>query len=478
MSSGDSRAENLYSTPKSLPLYQEVFSEIETAFQVGTEDSLKSIFEEYPAYAQEYLMDQMAQSFHSKALSEEKKKQIENAIRIFEMPLGTHTLHDLWVQIYAWTPEEKQRKREIDEKLKNLKGSWDQDKQGLEFCLDAYLALNDILGVWQCRLKKIEWDLTRGSKKNVLQALETLETQGAAEFAGNQAKIHLLKNFSHDLSGNMKESFQELQRAKTIFAKNKDALGLGEVSLREGELYSKTGYFEKARTVFEESLSIFKRIGNSERQASLFMSLGNLHLREKQEEKALHCYEEANTIYKRLQNQEAQAKVLNNIGVVYDKMGQENLAQSSYEESREIAEENQDHRQLAETENNLGNQCLRTGKSEAAIFHYKVAIRSSQKSGILETEIKARHNLGLAYFYSSQKTEGVASLKESLSLSQRNGFDSDAMESSFVLGKLSLEDGKKEEPIAYFRQCETLAKKIGNIEREKQVKDFLKSLEK
>ncbi len=460
-----------------MPLYQEAFPEIETAFQVGTDDSLKSIFEDYPAYAGDYLMDQISKALREKTLSEEKKIRIGNAIRVLGTPLGEHELHDVWVQYGSWNSEERHRKLANDERLKNLKGSKDEEKQELEACLDEYLALNDVLGIWQCRQKSAEWRLMREPDKNVLQELDDLESHALPVRTVDQARIHLLKSLSHNLSGDMKDSFQELQEAKTIFSKNKEALGVAEAGLQEGELYSKTGYFEKARTAFEESLSVFKRVGNSERQASLCMSLGNLHLREKQNQNALNYYEEAHTIYKRLGTTEGRAKVLNNMGVVYDKLDKVELAKSSFEESRKIAKENQDFRQLAETENNMGNQSLRKGESSEAVPHYKEAIASSQKAGLLETEIKARHNLGLAYFFSSKKSEGYASLKESLSLSQRSGFDSDAMESSFLLGKLSSEDAKKEEAISYFKQCEALAKKTGNAERENQVRDLLKPLE-
>lgn len=131
-------------------------------------------------------------------------------------------------------------------------------------------------------------------------------------------------------------------------------MSLGNVAINHGE-------FASARSLYEQSLSIQREIGNKTGIAPSLMNLGNVALAQGNYSVARLHYEECLPVYKELGNKGGMANCLINQGNMFNEQGDDVSARSLYEEGLLLYRELGNRQGIAAALVNLGPLACRNG---------------------------------------------------------------------------------------------------------------------
>jgi class 3 adenylate cyclase/tetratricopeptide (TPR) repeat protein len=195
--------------------------------------------------------------------------------------------------------------------------------------------------------------------------------------AQSQSALGILLRKQGDYAG--AESW--LGQARSSFEQQGDQAGLGQTLAQLGEVYRLKGDYADAEAFYEESLQLADRVIDRRTRllarASVLKSAGTLANQQGAPDRARHLYEESLTIRRELDDKPGMAALLNNLGVVA--MFQEDYpaAQRLYEESLEILREIGNRWAVAYLLNNLALVIRYQGDAGSAriMLEESVAIR-------------------------------------------------------------------------------------------------------
>ncbi len=144
--------------------------------------------------------------------------------------------------------------------------------------------------------------------------------------------------------------------------------------------YDRSDY-EIAAANYEESLAIYRELGESASTAQLLVNLGNVAYRQGDYVTARHRYEESLTLYRELGKVLGIASALGSLGNIEDAAG--NLAASRLlqEESLALSRSLSDTRMTAYTLHNLANLAVREGVTDRALSLYEESLAMKRTLG-------------------------------------------------------------------------------------------------
>jgi CHAT domain-containing protein/Tfp pilus assembly protein PilF len=195
-----------------------------------------------------------------------------------------------------------------------------------------------------------------------------------------------------------------------------------------GVAYRSLGQYPKAIEYYQQSLAIFKEIGDREGEALSLNNLGVAYRSLGQYPKAIEYYQQSLAIFKEIGDREGEARSLNNLGNAYDALGQYPKAIEFYQQSLAIFKEIGDRNGEAGSLNNLGLAYHSLGQYPKAIEYYQQSLAISQEIGAAEGTRSARNgeanslmNLGIAYRNLGQYPKAIEYYQQSLAISQEIG---------------------------------------------------------
>jgi tetratricopeptide (TPR) repeat protein len=139
--------------------------------------------------------------------------------------------------------------------------------------------------------------------------------------------------------------------------------------------------YEGARPLYEQSLALYRQIGDRYGQAKGIINLGALAHSLGQYERARSYYEEGIALCRQLGHRQPLAIALNNLGQVVDHLGQPAEASAILAESVALRREIGDLRGLVLTLISLGNVAARQDQRRQAKQHYAEATRIALQLG-------------------------------------------------------------------------------------------------
>ncbi len=146
-------------------------------------------------------------------------------------------------------------------------------------------------------------------------------------------------------------------------------------------LATEQGDHQRAATLLEESLRLYRRLGDRRGAATTTNILGSVALRQGDYRRATALYEECLAARRDLDDPRGTAVALNNLGIVARYEGDHQRAASLYEESLAIKRTLSDPHSVALSLNNLGVVALDRGDDEraAVLFAESLALFEEQK---------------------------------------------------------------------------------------------------
>jgi len=180
-----------------------------------------------------------------------------------------------------------------------------------------------------------------------------------------------------------------LEKAKEIFTRNHDNIGISSTSVNLGIIHQDQGNYEEAMKLYNQSLEINKELGIKSGIAQTMHNLGNVHCLQGNYKEAVKLYNQSLEINKELGNKRRIAQTIHNLGNVHYFQDNYEEAMKLYNQSLEINEELDDKSGIAQTIHNLGNVHYSQDNYEEAVKLYNQSMKINKelgnKSGIAST---------------------------------------------------------------------------------------------
>ncbi|MCI5157414.1 MAG: tetratricopeptide repeat protein, partial [Candidatus Electrothrix sp. AUS1_2] len=219
----------------------------------------------------------------------------------------------------------------------------------------------------------------------------TLEKRQLSEAAScvEQAKLQRLQ-YRHEKSAQyLQEAAAALpERYKTARA---DYLG------GAGNDLNNIARYAEALSLYEQSLSIFRAIGNWKGEGMMLNNISQIYKVQGDYGKTLDYLEQSLAVFRKVGDKEGQGGVLNNIGFIYLAKGDYTKALKYFEQSLPLLKEIRNKKGEGTTLNNIGQIHKQQGDFTAALKYYNKALAIAREIKDKALESKVLNNIGQVY---------------------------------------------------------------------------------
>jgi predicted ATPase/DNA-binding SARP family transcriptional activator/DNA-binding CsgD family transcriptional regulator len=185
-----------------------------------------------------------------------------------------------------------------------------------------------------------------------------------------------------------------------------------------GWLAEALGDYEWARAAHEESLGIYRQLGDEKGVASSLANLGRVALFQGDQERASELLEESLALLRESRNEWELSRVLTSFGIIADRQGDHERAAALFEEALSLHRNVGDVRGVAVSLNNLGFAMLSRGDGERAMTLFEEALARDRENRDAEGIACSLVNLGLAALIRGKLGRAAKLLEESLAVLQ------------------------------------------------------------
>jgi len=233
-----------------------------------------------------------------------------------------------------------------------------------------------------------------------------------------------------------------------------------------GNAYYSLGQYERAITLYQQSLDIAKEIGDIQGESASLNNLGNAYDSLGQYERAIAFFEQSLAMARQIEDIQGESASLNNLGLAYESLGQYERAIAFFQQSLDIAKEIGDIQGESASLNNLGKAYDSLGQYERAIAFHQQSLDIAKEIGYIRGESISLNNLGKAYDSLGQYERAIAFYEQSLDIAKEIGNIRGESISLNNLGNAYDSLGQYERAINFYQQSLDIAKEIGYIRGE------------
>lgn len=171
-----------------------------------------------------------------------------------------------------------------------------------------------------------------------------------------------------------------------------------------------SGHYERAAELYEESLKLWRRLGDEKEAATVLSSLGSLAYTTGDIDQAVARTEESLSIKRRLGDERGTEVALSNLGEIMQAGGDLARARALFEESLRMARAMQDDRSIAFGLLNLGRLAIELDDPARAEALLLDALRAFQRLGDADSMVESLQALGWAAGISNDPDRSAALL--------------------------------------------------------------------
>ncbi|MBD1840127.1 tetratricopeptide repeat protein [Coleofasciculus sp. FACHB-64] len=206
-------------------------------------------------------------------------------------------------------------------------------------------------------------------------------------------------------------------QAQTTQERKAEALRLNHTGIQQFN----TTKFREALQTFEQTLEIFKGIGDRQGEGATLNNIGAVYDNLGRYADALKSYEQALVIFKQISDKAGEWSTLNNIGGVYNKLGQYTDALKSYEQALVIAKQISDKKGEGTALNHIGGVYDNLGRYADALKSCEQALVIFKQIGNQAGQGNALNNIGLVNNKLGQYADALKSYKQALVIFKQIG---------------------------------------------------------
>ena len=183
-----------------------------------------------------------------------------------------------------------------------------------------------------------------------------------------------------------------------------------------GGIYYTQGNFAEAQRLYEQALTIARRIGNRASEGRILTNLGLLDRQAGDYQQAKRHYQAALSALNEIGDQASASSTYNSLGIVHTALGNTAAARESYQRGLAIAQEIGDRPQLGNLRDSLGGLYYRQSQYGKAIAAFEQALSLHREVGNPRGEASTLHNLAGTYAALGRYTTALDYLEQALAL--------------------------------------------------------------
>jgi predicted ATPase/class 3 adenylate cyclase/Tfp pilus assembly protein PilF len=239
----------------------------------------------------------------------------------------------------------------------------------------------------------------------------------------------------------------------------------GKALQAAGVLAIYQGDYEQAQKFHENSLTLYRELGDKLGIANSLNSLGNVAWHYGNFENARKLYEESLTYSRELGDKCGIAISLNNLGIYAINRGDYEQAHKFYEESLIIRRKLGDRHDIAYSLNNLGFVAYNQGKNEQAWKFCQESLVLNRELGDKYGIALSFNNLGLVLYNQGDYEQARRFFEETLALQREIGDKYGIALSLNYLGNVVYNQGDYKQAWTFYNEGLSLSRKISDISR-------------
>ncbi len=236
----------------------------------------------------------------------------------------------------------------------------------------------------------------------------------------------------------------------------------GKTLNRLGFVHHSLGDYGKSISFQQQSLTISRKLGDRNGEASSLCGLGDAHTSLGKYDKAIDFYYQSLAIAREMGDLNGEAASLGNLGIVYDLLGEYDKAINSQQQSLAIQRELGDR-------NGEANSLCGLGNVYSSLGEYDKVIDFQQQSLAIRRELEDRNgeaaslcNLGNAYLSLREYSKAINFQQHSLAIQREIGDRNGEAKSLGGLGNVYSSLGKYDKVIDFQQQSLAIQREIGD----------------
>jgi tetratricopeptide (TPR) repeat protein len=245
-----------------------------------------------------------------------------------------------------------------------------------------------------------------------------------------------------------------------------DTLGEANCIRGFGNVADSRSDYETAEAKYEEALQIYRGIGDTLGEANCIQNLGRVADSRSDYETAEARYEEALRIHRRVGNALGEANCIQSLGSVADSRSDYETAEAKYEEALQIFRKVGNALGEANCIGGLGGVAQSRSDYETAASRYEEALQIFRRIGNARGEANCLHGLGNVADSRSDYETAEAKYEEALQIYRRIGDTLGEANCFHGQGKISLSQSDFEIATERFNQALNIYRKIGALRNE------------
>ena len=253
-----------------------------------------------------------------------------------------------------------------------------------------------------------------------------------------------------------------LEKAKKIFTRNHDNVGISSTNHNLGNVHYLQGNYEEAVKKYNQSLKIFEELGNKNGIAGILHALGNVHYQQSNYEEAVKKYNQSLKIFEELGNKNGIAGALHQLGNVHYQQGNYEEAVKKYNQSLKIFEELENKNGIASTMGQLGMVHHDQGNYEGAVKLYNQSLKIFEELGNKNGIASTMGQLGNVHYSQGNFEEAVKLYNQSLEIEKEMGDKRGIAITLHQFGNVHYSQGNYEEAVKLYNQSLEIKEEMGD----------------
>lgn len=230
-----------------------------------------------------------------------------------------------------------------------------------------------------------------------------------------------------------------------------------------GAVYEALDDDKKAFTYYEGALAAARKINNRDLIATNLFNTGAVYYRTfHQYDKALSLFEESLKIFRELRDQKSAAIVLFNMGKAFNSLGRYDRALSSLQESLRLNREMTNEQGVAGNLNLIGNVYAGLGQYDKPLAYYQEALRINRQINNQPETATSLRNIGDAYCDLIEYDRALPYYQEALAIQKRLNLRFDMAITQTNLGAYYKQLNQYDKALAYYGESLKTARALDN----------------
>ena len=321
-------------------------------------------------------------------------------------------------------------------------------------------------------IKKKAGDLTQARQR----AIKYYESSGETPL--NEVFYHYLELEQYDLASELLDTVQEalemigqnsllaelyeklLQKWRPVSPENNPTVAWALTHL--GTAYASLKQYYKAIDYHQESLKIFKELGERNGEASALTHIGQAYNSLGESQQAIEYFQKTLATFRQIRQRHNEAVALSGLGNAYNTLKEYQKAIDFHQQSLDIRCEIGDSSGEAASLSSLGNTYYSLGEYQKAIDYYQQSLVIERKIGDRSGEAASLGSLGNAYHSLGEYQKAIDHYQKSLAIRGETGDRSGEAASLGSLGNAYHSLGEYQKAIDYEQQSLDISREIND----------------